>query len=73
LGPKLWIQSFRPVHSGGAEKCGESICYWKRAEEFPQFPSVHTKSQVLEIHRHEKNFKVSPDKESHKVEVLGNI
>jgi hypothetical protein len=38
----------------------------------PQLPSIHTKSQVLEIHKHE-HFKVSHKKESFKVEVLARI
>jgi hypothetical protein len=40
---------------------------------FPQLPSFHAKSQVLEICKHEKNFKVPHNKESHKVEVLAKI
>jgi hypothetical protein len=42
---------------------------------FPQISSFHSKSQVLEIHKHEKNFKVSHIQkgESHKVEVLARI
>jgi hypothetical protein len=39
----------------------------------PQLPSFHIKSQILEIHKHGKHFKVSHNKESHKVEVLGRI
>jgi hypothetical protein len=42
-------------------------------EEFPQLHSFYTKSQVLEIHRCAKHFKVSHNKESHKVEVLARI
>jgi hypothetical protein len=41
--------------------------------EFPQILSVHAKSQVLEIHKHEKNFKVSYNEESHKAEVLARM
>jgi hypothetical protein len=40
---------------------------------FLQLPSFHLKSQVLEIHKHEKNFKVSHNRESHKKEVLAKI
>jgi hypothetical protein len=36
----------------------------------PQLPCFHTKSQILEIHKHEKHFKVSYNKEFHKVKVL---
>jgi hypothetical protein len=42
-------------------------------EGFPQLASFHAKSQVLEIHKHEKHFKVSHNKEPHKVEVLVKI
>jgi hypothetical protein len=44
---------------------------WMRG--LPQLPSFHTKSQALEIHKHEKHFKVSHNKESHKVKVLVRI
>jgi hypothetical protein len=40
---------------------------------FPQTPILYTKLQVLEIHKHEKNFEVSHNKESYKVEVLARI
>jgi hypothetical protein len=40
---------------------------------FPWLPSFHEKSQVLEIHRDEKHFQVSRNKESHKVEVLARF
>jgi hypothetical protein len=48
----------------------ELICHWRTDEGFPQLPSFHAKSQVLEIHKHKKHFKMSPNKEAHKVEVL---
>jgi hypothetical protein len=38
--------------------------------DFPQVLSFHTKSQVLEIHKYEKHFKVSHNEEFYKVEVL---
>jgi hypothetical protein len=34
---------------------------------------AHAVSQVLEIHKYEKHFKVYHNKESHKVEVLARI
>jgi hypothetical protein len=40
---------------------------------FPQLPSFITKSQVLDIQKCEKHFKVSCSKESHKVEVLAGF
>jgi hypothetical protein len=39
----------------------------------PWLLSFHTKSQVLEIHRHENHFKVSHNKKSYKVDVLERI
>jgi hypothetical protein len=42
-------------------------------EGIPQLPGFQAKSQVLEIHRHEKHFEVSNNKESHKVKVLALI
>jgi hypothetical protein len=41
------------------------FCYRRKAGQW-----VHVKSQVLEIHTCEKDFKVSHNKGSHKVEVL---
>jgi hypothetical protein len=41
--------------------------------EFPQFASFHATSQVLEINKYEKHFKVSHNKESHQVEGLARI
>jgi hypothetical protein len=55
---RLWLQG---NVSGG----------WMRG--LLQLPSFHTKSQVLQIHKHEKHFKVSHNKESQKVEVLARI
>jgi hypothetical protein len=43
----------------------KSYCY--------KIPSFHAKSQVLKIHKCEKNFKMFHNKESHKVEVLARI
>jgi hypothetical protein len=40
---------------------------------FLQLPSFHTKSQVIELHKYEKHFKVSHSKEYHRVEVLARI
>jgi hypothetical protein len=37
-----------------------------------QLSSFHAKSQVLEIHKLEKHFKVSYNKDCQKVEVLAN-
>jgi hypothetical protein len=38
-----------------------------------QLPGFQAKSQVLEINKHEKCFKVSHNKDSHKVKVLARI
>jgi hypothetical protein len=48
-------------------------CHQKTDEGAPILSSFLVKSQVLEIHRHEKHFKVSHNKESHKVKVLAMI
>jgi hypothetical protein len=36
----------------------------------PHLPSFHAKAQFLEIHKYERHFKVSHNKEPHKVKVL---
>jgi hypothetical protein len=38
--------------------------------EFPQLPSVHAKSWVLEIHKCEKRFTMPHNQEYHKVDIL---
>jgi hypothetical protein len=47
--------------------------YLRRVKGLPQLPSFHAKSRVLEIHKCETHFKVSHNKESHKVEILAKI
>jgi hypothetical protein len=54
----------------------KSVCHQRMEEglpQLPQLPSFHTKSQVLEIHKREKHFKVSHNKKSHKVKILARI
>jgi hypothetical protein len=36
----------------------------EEVKRFPELPSFHIKSQVLEIHKHEKHFNVPHNKES---------
>jgi hypothetical protein len=52
------------------KKCSPSLAIKKSNQNYMKFP---TKSQILEIHKHEKHFKVSHNKEFHKVEVLARI
>jgi hypothetical protein len=61
----------KPVNS----ECGASTLGTVTGGErgFPQLPSFHTKSQVLEIHKHERHSKLPHNKEFHKVEVLARI
>jgi hypothetical protein len=54
----------------------EYPCYQWMDEGAPtasQFPPVSMQTKVLEIHKHEKHFEVSHNKESHMVEVLARI
>jgi hypothetical protein len=79
--PPLLIDTFReksaetfPYLCDSTPDSGLPIPFYpRRVKGFQKFPSVHTKSHVLEIHKCEKYFTVSHNKKSHKMEALAMI
>jgi hypothetical protein len=49
------------------------LCHWRTYGGLPQLSSFYVKSQVFEIHKHEKHFKVSLQQGSHRVKVSARI